>query len=211
MKLFGKKPKTRTVAVGGAVVTAAAVPAFVFLSMAGNIGKPVTEKYESIVLGEYYDTSEVLTWCGGETNVGRLPEGEEYTYEYCKPLFDAQWDVYSARMFGCYSEKMLPYITVGMHVAFTDTHYNTGARCQSGMIRAIRRGEPVAACEFLTNYRFSSTPRGGRLDMLDGKKNGKMDCSLTEGESRGCYGIWKRRMEFYEMCRVEAKQLEKTL
>lgn len=202
--MFGFKKRT---VISGGVTTIASVGVAAFLVLAGQEGKPKTEKYEGIILGEYYDTSHVLTWCGGETQVGRLPEGEAYTYEYCKPLFDAQWDRYSAKMASCYPEDLYPYISVNMHVAFTDTFYNTGARCSSGMMRALKRKDLTGACEFLKEYRHSRTARGGRLDMLDGRKNGKMDCSLTEGEAQGCYGVWKRRLEFYEDCIKEAKQI----
>lgn len=209
MGIFKKdngKIKPQAVA-GGGIVTVAMASAAVFLGLAGPVGKPVTEKFENIELVEYYDTSDVLSWCGGETQVGRLPKGQFYTYEYCKALFDAQWDKYSAQMYSCYTADMAPFITVAMHVAFTDTFYNTGAKCSSGMMRAIRRGDPVAACGFLKEYRKSRTPRGGRLDGLDGKIDGYMDCSLTKGEPKGCYGIWTRRVEFADMCLAEAQKL----
>lgn len=142
MKLFSK----RSAVVSGGLTTAAMVSAFAFLSATSQVGAPMTAEFEGMVLKNYIDSVGVETWCVGETQMGRLEEG--YTEEYCMQLFNARYPQYASQLYGCYSEDMKRYVTPAMHASFTDVYYNTGAKCMSGMMRKIRRGDPVAACDF---------------------------------------------------------------
>jgi GH24 family phage-related lysozyme (muramidase) len=75
-----------------------------------------------------------------------------------------------------------------MHAAITDVSYNTGAGCNSGMIRNLKAGKPVAACK----------------SILDWKRAGGKDCSIR---SNGCYGVWDRRLKMYPLCNEDAQRL----
>lgn len=186
--MFKGKPKTKIVATGGAgLVTAASVSALIFLGMAGDKGAPMTAQFEGMVLENYIDVVGVETWCVGETQVGRLESG--YTKEYCMSLFKQQFNQYSARLYDCYDQTAKENVTPAMHAAFTDVYYNTGARCNTSMIRALKANKPVKACDAMLLY----------------KRAGGKDCSIR---SNNCYGVWDRRLKMHEVCMQDAKLLE---
>jgi len=171
------------------IPTAATLGASVFLYDAQNIGQDYTQEFEGTVLGVYRDSVGIETWCTGETLAGRLPEGETYTKEYCDQLFTASYSGYSARMYACYDDTMKQYVTPAMHATFTDVYYNTGARCNTGMMRALRNKDPVGACEYILKYKYA----GGK------------DCSIR---SNNCYGVWDRRVTMYDLCVEDAKKIQ---
>lgn len=173
---------------GGGLVTAAMVSAAVFLSQTTTVGAPMTQQFEGRVLAVYKDVVGIDTWCDGETQLGRLPEGEEYTDEYCDTLWNARYPQYAAQLYSCYDDKAKRYVTPAMHAAFTDVFYNTGAKCNTGMVRNLKRGKPVEACNYILKY----------------KRAGGKDCSVR---SNGCYGVWDRRVKFHPVCMNDAKQL----
>lgn len=175
-------PKVKKTATG--LVTAAMVPTTVFLLQAADIGAPMTAEFEGAVLRNYLDIGGVESWCIGETQVGRLESG--YTLDYCKKLFFERYPQYAARVYACYDEKSKAYVTPMMHAAFTDVFYNAGAGCKSGMIRNLKAGNPVAACDIILAYK---------------NVNGK-DCSVR---ANGCYGVWDRRVKLHTKCIQDAK------
>lgn len=188
-KMLGKKNdqiKTKAVA-GGGLVTAAMVSAALFIGIASQHGQPMTGEFEGLVLKNYRDSVGVLTWCRGETQMGYLPDGD-YTKEYCETLFSARYPQYSAKQYQCYNEKMKRYVTPKMHAGLTDVFYNTGSSCKTGMMRALKRGDPVGSCEYILRYKYA----GGK------------DCSIR---SNNCYGVWKRRVAAYDLCIDDAKQI----
>ena len=178
---------SRTRSVVLSVVTAAGVSAAAFLGLSGDKGAPMTAAYEGLVLANYTDIVGVETWCVGETQVGRLESG--YTEQYCMMIFKQQFNQYSARLYGCYSDEMKKYVTPSMHAAFVDVYYNTGAKCRTSMMRSLKAGKPVEACDSILKYKYA----GGR------------DCSIR---SNNCYGVWDRRVKMHDICVKEAKQLE---
>lgn len=183
---FFKKKRTMAVATGGGLITAASVPAFIFLSSTANIGAPMTAQFEGLVLKNYIDVVGVETWCYGETQVGRLEEG--YTQDYCYALFKTSFSNYAAKLYDCYNDKAKRYVTPAMHATFTDVFYNTGARCNTGMVRNLKMGKPVEACNYILKYRRA----GGK------------DCSVR---SNNCWGVWDRRLKTLPMCLEDAKKL----
>lgn len=184
LSIFKKQPQI--VKVTGGLTTAAMVSAAVFLGMVTPIGAPMTTEFEGMVFKNYRDVVGVETWCVGETQMGRLESG--YTKEYCQALFNARYSQYSAQLYSCYDEKAKRYVTPAMHAAFTDVFYNTGAKCKTGMIRELKKGKPINACEFTRNYRFA----GGK------------DCSIR---SNNCYGVYDRRLKFLPLCVRDAEQI----
>ena len=190
-KLFKlRKPSTKTVAAtaaGGGLTTAAMVTAAVFLLETSAVGSPMTAEFEGMVLNNYLDSVGVETWCVGETQMGYLPEGN-YTEEFCMTLFNARYPQYAAQLFACYSDKMKHYVTPAMHAAFTDVYYNTGAKCKTGMMRNLKKGKPIKACDYILRY----------------KNAGGKDCS---DRTNNCYGVWDRRLKFHAKCINDAKQL----
>lgn len=194
---------------GGGVITAAAVSAMVFLGMASPQGVAWTAEKEQTVLANYIDSTGTETWCAGQTKIGYRPDGD-YSEEYCEALDKASYEQYSGGQYRCYTEEMKPYITVGMHIAFTDLRYNAGANCKSNMMQSLKRGEPRQACEDIKKYdRARVIIRGGPEDMADGKRDGRMSCSLTKGMRNGCYGVWARRLEVIQrFCLEEMDALE---
>lgn len=168
------------------VTTAATVSAAVFISMAAETGAPMTAQFEGTVLENYIDSVGIETWCIGETQVGRLEKG--YTKEYCEALFFARFPQYAARLYSCYSEQDKRFVTPAMHAAFTDVYYNTGARCNTGMMRALRAKQPVAACEFILEY----------------KNAGGKNCSVRKNN---CFGVWDRRLKVLPICLADARKL----
>lgn len=171
---------------GGGIVTAAMVSAAMFLSQTTTVGAPMTAQFEGMVLGNYIDTVGVETWCIGETQLGRLEEG--YTPEYCQTLFNGRYPQYSAQLYACYDDTAKRYVTPAMHAAFTDVFYNTGAKCSTGMVRNLKRGKPVEACNYTLKY----------------KRAGGKDCSVR---SNGCYGVYSRRLKFHPKCVSDAKKI----
>jgi len=185
IKIFfgGRKAQAATLS----LITAASVSAGAFLGLAGDKGAPMTAQFEGMVLSNYIDIVGVETWCVGETQVGRLETG--YTKEYCEMLFKQQFNQYSARLYDCYDAKAKENITPAMHAAFTDVYYNTGARCKTSMIKELKAGNPVNACNAMLLYKTA----GGK------------DCSVR---SNGCYGVWDRRVKMHSLCLADAKLLE---
>ena len=161
--------------------TAATVSAAVFISMTANIGAPHTEVFEGTVLKNYYDSVGVETWCTGETQVGYKPGGD-YDEEYCKALFFNSYTGYNTRLYACYSDVGKKFVTPQIHAAFTDLYYNTGRKCNTGMMRHINRGDPKKACDYILRYKYA----GGK------------DCSLKS--NRTCRGVWKRRLKMHDLC-----------
>ena len=122
----------------------------------------------------------VLTWCTGETQVGYKADGS-YDEEYCKALFLNSYNKYNAGMYSCYNDTAKKIVTPKMHAAFTDLYYNTGRKCDTGMVRNINAGKPREACDFMLRYKYA----GGR------------DCSIR---SNNCYGVWDRRLKMHQLC-----------
>lgn len=177
---------------GGGIITAASVSMAVFLGIADIRTAPMTIQFEGMVLSNYWDAiGGVETWCVGETQVGRLPAGN-YTKEYCTKLFIGSFGKYSRKLYDCYDDSMKPFVSPSMHGAFTDVYYNTGARCNTVMMRSLKAGTPVKACDGILEY----------------KKAGGRDCSVR---SNGCYGVWDRRVKLHKYCVDEARELEKQL
>lgn len=172
--------------VASGIVTAAGVSAFAFLSMTNDSGIKYTQEFEGTVLENYIDSVGVETWCVGETQMGRLDKG--YTKRYCNELFFSRYSQYSSQLYSCYSEDMKKYVTPMMHATFTDLYYNTGAKCNSGVMRALKRGDPVGACEFTLKYKFA----GGK------------DCSIR---TNNCYGVWQRRVKLVTPCVQDAVEV----
>lgn len=181
-----KKGQVSATRVGGGLITAASVTMAAFLGIADVRQAPMTAQFEGIVLANYIDAVGVETWCIGETQEGRLEKG--YTHQYCMDLFNRRFGTYSRKLYKCYNENMKRYVTPAMHGAFTDLYYNTGARCNTGMMRLLDQGKPVAACDFTLKY----------------KRAGGKDCSI---KANGCYGVWDRRVKLHKHCVEEAKQL----
>jgi len=184
LSLF-KKPQLN-VKVASGLTTAAMVPVAIFLAMTSPIGSPMTAEFEGLVLKNYRDVVGVETWCYGETQMGRLESG--YTKEYCQTLFNARYNQYSGKLYECYNDKAKRYVTPAMHASFVDVFYNTGAKCNTGMIRNLKQGNPIAACEFTKNYKIA----GGK------------DCSKRDS---GCYGVYARRLKFLPICLEDARQI----
>lgn len=180
------KVNAKSVAAGGGLVTAAMVSAAVFLGLTTPIGSPMTAAFEGMVLRNYIDSVGVETWCIGETQMGRLEAG--YTPEYCRTLFNARYPQYAAQLYACYDDKAKRYVTPAMHAAFTDVFYNTGAKCSTGMVRNLKAGKPVEACEYTLKY----------------KRAGGKDCSVR---SNNCWGVWERRLKMYPLCMDDARRL----
>lgn len=196
LKIFSRektvnwKSKKTGIKVAGGVTTAALVPAAIFLVMTADKGAQLTAAFEGLVLKNYIDVVGVETWCYGETQMGRMESG--YTKEYCQTLFNQRFNQYSARMYACYNDETKQYVTPAMHAAFTDVAYNVGRYCNTGMVRALAKAQPVAACDFILNY----------------KRAGGKDCSIR---SNGCYGVWDRRVKMHGLCVKEARLLEEQI
>lgn len=165
----------------GGLCAAIMFPSAVFIAMTSDIVAPKTQRFEGTVLANYYDSVGVETWCTGETKIGYKPDGS-YDHEYCKALFLQQINAYNARLYSCYTEKGLETVTAPMHAAFVDVYYNTGRRCNTGMIRNTNMGRPKEACDTILKYKYA----------------GGQDCSLPS--NRTCRGVWKRRLEMHKLC-----------
>lgn len=172
--------------IGLGIVTAAMVSTAAFLGLSAEKGAPMTQEFEGTVLGNYIDAVGVETWCTGETQMGRLKKG--YTVEYCRKLFLTRYSEYSRAVYDCYNAKAKRYVTPAIHAAITDVFYNAGAGCNSSMIRNLKAGNPIEACNSIFNWR----------------KAGGKDCSIR---SNGCYGVWDRRVKVYPMCINDAKKI----
>lgn len=170
--------------VGIGLVTAAMISTAAFIGLSVDKGAPMTQEFEGTVLANYIDVVGVETWCTGETQMGRMEKG--YTPEYCRMLFLMRYSQYSTQVYDCYDAKAKRYVTPAIHAAVTDVFYNAGANCNSGMIRSLKNGDPVKACNSILNWR----------------KAGGKDCSVR---SSGCYGVWDRRLKVYAMCINDAK------
>lgn len=168
------------------LTTAAMISTVAFIGISTDRGAPMTAQFEGEVLGNYIDAVGVETWCIGETQLGRLEAG--YTKKYCMDLFKSRYQTYSRQVYDCYDAKAKRYVTSAMHLAFTDVFYNAGANCKSGMIRFLKAGNPVAACN----------------NILDWKRAGGKDCSIR---SNGCYGVWDRRVKVHRLCIGDAQRI----
>jgi lysozyme len=163
-----------------AITTVSSVSVAVFIFLASTIGAPKTLENEGIVLYPYYDSVGVLTWCGGETEVGYK---EKFIKQECTALFNTRYNQYSAAVLPMYNETARDVVTPDIHVAFTDMAYNIGINGvrKSSMIRKINAGNPKSACDAILKYKYA----GGR------------NCSIR---SSNCYGVWRRRLEMHKLC-----------
>ena len=168
------------------IITAAMVSSVAFFVASSETGLKYTQEFEGTVLSNYIDSVGVETWCTGETQMGRLDDG--YTKEYCSQLFYASYSQYSSSLYYCYDDEMKKHVTPSMHAAFTDVYYNTGAKCNTGMMRALKAGDPVGACNYTLRYKIA----GGK------------DCSIR---SNNCYGVWERRLTMLPICLDDAEKL----
>lgn len=146
-----------------------------------SLGAPMTLMNEGMKLKPYYDSVGVLTWCGGETEVGYK---ESFTKEECADLFYMRYGYYSYATAEFYNDKAEEVITPKIHAALTDMSYNVGLPTvkKSSMIRELNAGHPVAACNAILKYKFA----GGR------------DCSAPGNKS--CPGVWTRRQQIHKLC-----------
>lgn len=183
---FLKKTILTAAVIGTTLTTAAVVTEHEFLAETAAEGSQMTAEFEGLVLENYIDVVGVETWCYGETQLGRMEAG--YTQEHCLNLFKARYNQYSGQLYDCYDEKSKRYVTPAMHATFTDVFYNTGAKCKTGMIRNLKRGKPVEACNYILRY----------------KRAGGKDCSVRRNN---CYGVWDRRLKSLPMCLKDAEQL----
>lgn len=167
-----KRPQKRTVATMG---TAA------FLGAVTLVGAPVTLLNEGVRLAPYYDSVGVLTWCGGETEVGYKPQ---FTYDECSTLFKIRYGYYSERTLGFYNEKAKAVVTPEVHAAMTDMSYNIGLNGlkKSSMIAQLNLGNVQGACNSILLY----------------YKAGGKDCRVR---SNNCYGVWERRLKMNKLCK----------
>ncbi len=172
---------SKSIIVGGGLITAISVTMGVFLSMTVNVGMSETSKFEGTVLKNYYDSVGVQTWCTGETQVGYKPDGS-YDHAYCQALFFKSYNNYNGQLYSCYNDTALSKLTAPMHAAFVDVYYNTGKRCNTGMILNMNKGQPKQACDFILKYKYA----GGK------------DCS--DPRNRTCRGVWNRRLKMHKLC-----------
>lgn len=147
------------------------------------IGAPMTLNNEGVKLHPYYDSVGVKTWCGGETEIGYK---EKFTRGECVGLFNIRYGYYSVVTTTFYNQTAQAVVTPEIHAAITDMSYNVGLPTvkKSGMIRNLNAGNPSAACHKILTY----------------KKAGGRDCSLDKGNPKGCYGVWTRRVQMFNLC-----------
>lgn len=106
----------------------------------------------------YRDIVGVVTWCFGETE-GR-PKAS-YTMRECEDLLAKRVPDYYGPISACWGPEVEARMTDTMRIAFTSSAYNfgTGAFCKSSMVRLLKEGEFIAACEALMLY----VRAGGRV------------------------------------------------
>lgn len=164
------------------------------------LGAPVTLGLEGMKLKPYYDSVDVKTWCGGETDPKYYKP--EFTKEECADLFNVRYGFYSLATSKMYGPKAQAVLTPEIHAAMTDMSYNVGIPTveKSGMMRVLNEGRAADACDRILQYDRASTSVK-LIDQLDGKADGKMTCSLTKGFAGGCFGIYERRVKINKLCR----------
>lgn len=155
--------------------------ALVVLSGAA-IGGPITLQHEGMKLVPYYDSAKVLTWCGGETEIGYK---EKFTEKECSDLFAIRYGYYSERTALFYNDTAKEIITPEIHASMVDMSYNLGLTAvkNSSMIRELNAGNASRSCLAILKYKYVS----GR------------DCSQPENK-KFCGGIWTRRQMIYNLC-----------
>jgi len=166
------KPGKKTIGFSAVIVAGAA------------IGGPITLHHEGVRLQPYYDSVGVLTWCGGETEVGYKTN---FTHKECSDLFLMRYGYYSQRTSLFYNDTAKKIITPQIHAALTDMSYNVGIPTveKSTMIKKLNEGNALAACDAMLLYKYA----GGR------------DCSKDKGNPKGCYGVWDRRLKMNKLCK----------
>lgn len=145
------------------------------------VGSPMTLNQEGVELQPYYDSVGVLTWCGGETEIGYK---EKFTYGECVKLFNIRYGYYSKVTASYYNDLAKSVLTPQIHAAITDMSYNVGLGQvkKSSMIRHMNNGDPVKACNSILLYKYA----GGH------------DCSVPNNKI--CSGVWKRRLLMNKLC-----------
>ncbi len=114
--------------------------------------------WEGLETRPYRDIVNKLTWCYGETE-GR-PKAS-YTPMECSELLSARIQDYYGPISACWGPEVEARMTDTMRIAFTSSAYNfgTGAFCKSSMVRLLKEGEFIAACNALMLY----VRAGGRV------------------------------------------------
>ena len=122
--------------------------------------------WEGLETQVYRDIVGVKTWCYGETR-GVPPRGT-VTKEYCDQLLATGIVEFAEKLDACIPEKGTPArvdswreLPDGMQVAILSLTYNVGAgaACRSTLVRRVKEGRLVAACEQLPRWNRA----GGRV------------------------------------------------
>jgi GH24 family phage-related lysozyme (muramidase) len=119
---------------------------------------PLTETWEGLRVEAYQDVVGVWTVCYGETE-GVKP-GDTYTPDECKALLERRLvEDYYLPVVACAPE--LAQAPVEVQAAITSWTYNVGvgAACGSTLIRKLRAGDLVGACNELPRWNRA----GGRV------------------------------------------------
>lgn len=147
-----------------------------------------TQSKEGTVLKPYYDSVKVATVGTGTTvypngqkvKITDPPITKKQATEYLKFHIDKDAKIFNKTLLGV----PLSQTEYDLYMDFT-YQFGTGAWSQSSMLRNLKAGKYVQACESLKAWR--------KVTM-----NGiKRDCSVR---SNNCYGVWTRQVERHSKC-----------
>ena len=143
-----------------------------------------TQSKEGTVLKPYYDSVKVATVGTGTTvypngqkvKITDAPITKKQATEYLKFHIDKDAKIFNKTLLGV----PLSQTEYDLYMDFT-YQFGTGAWSQSSMLRNLKQGKYVQACDSLLKWKYAA----------------KRDCSVR---SNNCYGVWVRQVERHSKC-----------
>jgi lysozyme len=111
----------------------------------------VTE-FEGVRLQAYLDPVNIPTVCMGETEGVKM--GDRYTPAQCLDMLKAKLPRYWGEIANCIGADLADSLPDTRKIAFTSFAYNvgSGAFCRSTLLRRLKEGQTVAACNELLKW-----------------------------------------------------------
>lgn len=108
--------------------------------------------FEGLYTRAYLDPIGIPTICFGETEGVKM--GDRYTPAQCREILEKKLPRYWSEIAGCMGADLADNMPDTRKIAFTSFAYNvgSGAFCRSTLLKRLREGRTVAACNELLKW-----------------------------------------------------------
>lgn len=181
--------KTKFFVVGSVVTALTGIPTAYYISDVSQEGVQATSKHEGYRAKPYHDTGKVVTQGYGSTT---KPDGTKIkmtdkpiTQKEALQYLKAHITKHRAPFNNSLQNVKISQPEYDLYADFV-YQYGIDAWTQSSMLRYLKKGQYVQACESLEKWRFSRVQPG----------NIKVDCRINSK----CRGVWNRQRDRINKC-----------